>query len=99
MPGGNPPRLFPRSVMKRKLLAAALLLVPTVLVLARLPDDPKPPAASAGTLPITRIVLFTSGVGYFERAGDLEGDVRVDLLFPVNDINDLLKSMVLQDLG
>jgi len=84
--------------MKRALFAAVVLLVPTVVVLAQL-DDPKPTTVTAGTLPVTRVVLFTSGVAYFERAGDVDGDVRVDLLFPVNDVNDLLKSMVLQDLG
>ncbi len=54
---------------------------------------------SASKLPVTKVVLFNSGVGYFERQGDIEGDVRVDLSFPVQDINDMLKSMVVQDLG
>jgi len=51
------------------------------------------------SLPITRVVLFNSGVGYFSRSGDIEGDARVDLTFPETDINDLLKSMVLEDFG
>src|SRR3954464_12518735 len=53
----------------------------------------------AVSLPITRVVLFNSGVGYFSRSGDVEGDARVDLTFPEGDINDLLKSMVLEDFG
>ena len=53
----------------------------------------------AVNLPITRVVLFNSGVGYFSRSGDVEGDARVDLTFPESDINDLLKSMVLEDFG
>jgi len=44
-------------------------------------------------------VLFSSGVGYFQREGTVEGNARVDLSFPVSDINDLLKSMVLRDLN
>ena len=51
----------------------------------------------ATTLPITRVVLFNSGVGYFSRSGEVDGDARVDLTFPEADINDLLKSMVLED--
>src|SRR6266853_1687198 len=51
----------------------------------------------ATSLPITRVVLFNSGVGYFSRSGEVEGDARVDLTFPESDINDLLKSMVLED--
>src|ERR1700691_1602034 len=50
-------------------------------------------------LPIGQVVLFSSGVGYFQRQGDVEGSTRIDLSFPVQDINDLLKSMVVQDLG
>ena len=53
----------------------------------------------ATSLPVTRVVLFNSGVGYFSRSGDVDGDARVDLTFPENDINDLLKSMVLEDFG
>src|SRR5262249_48379625 len=50
-------------------------------------------------LPISQVVLFSSGVGYFQREGEVEGATRVDLSFQMQDINDLLKSMVLQDLG
>src|ERR1700754_5028507 len=53
----------------------------------------------AVSLPITRVVLFNSGVGYFSRSAEIEGDARVDLTFPESDINDLLKSMVLEDFG
>jgi hypothetical protein len=56
-------------------------------------------APSSPQLPIAQAVLFSSGVGYFQREGDIEGNQRIDLSFPVGDINDLLKSMVLQDLG
>jgi hypothetical protein len=53
----------------------------------------------AVSLPISRVVLFNSGVGYFSRAGEVDGDARVDLTFPEADVNDLLKSMVLEDFG
>src|SRR5436190_846277 len=49
------------------------------------------------TLPIKQVVLFNSGVGYFQREGEVEGNVHIPLSFPVGDINDLLKSLVLQD--
>ena len=52
----------------------------------------------AAQLPIGQVVLFTSGVGYFQREGTVEGNARVDLSFPVQDINDLIKCMVLRDL-
>jgi hypothetical protein len=55
------------------------------------------PQATA-TLPVSRVVLFNSGVGYFAREGKVQGDTRVDLTFLERDVNDLLKSMTLQDL-
>lgn len=46
------------------------------------------------TLPVTRVTLYTSGVGYFERGGEVGGEARVSLLFPVGQVNDVLKSLV-----
>src|SRR5262245_11326925 len=54
--------------------------------------------AKSASLPIGQVVLYSSGVGFFQRQGSVEGNARVDLSFPVSDINDLLKSMVLRDL-
>lgn len=60
------------------------------------------PARAAGTnesdLPIRRIVLYRSGVGYFERQGTIEGDATATLRFKTQQVNDILKSMVLLDL-
>ena len=58
-----------------------------------------PDHASGMSLPLTQVILFNSGVGYFQREGQVEGAARVDLTFPVTDVNDLLKSLVLPDLG
>jgi hypothetical protein len=48
-------------------------------------------------LPITRVVLFRSGVGYIERTGTIEGDAALTLMLREPQMNDLLKSMVLID--
>ena len=53
----------------------------------------------ATSLPITQVIFFNSGVGHFTRSGEIEGDARVDLTFPEQDINDLIKSMTLRDLS
>ena len=50
-------------------------------------------------LPLKKVVLFNSGLGFFRHEGDIEGDKQVELKFNIDDINDLLKSMVLEDLG
>ena len=59
-------------------------------------DDEKKEATN---IPVKRVVMFSSGVAFFEHAGDVEGNATVDLKFNVKDVNDLLKSMVLQDDG
>jgi hypothetical protein len=81
-------------------LAAALFLIRSSSTTAEpVKAEPKDaPAVQVTQLPIGQVVLFSSGVGYFQREGAVEGNARVDLSFPVSDINDLLKSMILRDL-
>ena len=50
-------------------------------------------------LPIRRITLYRSGVASFERRGTVEGDRTIPLRFRTNQINDILKSMVVLDLS
>lgn len=50
-------------------------------------------------LPLNKVIMFNSGVGYFEHRGEVDGDAKVDLQFNIDDINDLLKSMILEDRG
>lgn len=56
------------------------------------------PLKAEEVLPITRVVLFRSGVGYIERSGVVEGQATLALNFKTEQVNDLLKSLVLQDL-
>src|ERR1051325_2783046 len=56
-------------------------------------------AFAAEELPVKRVVLFTSGVNFFQREGEVTGDATVQLSFRTEQINDLLKSLVLQDFG
>jgi hypothetical protein len=91
------------------LALAALAAVPVGLALWPVPSPAQlnpgkqgaaPAALPPGPrLPVSRAVLYTSGVAYFQREGEVEGDASVELSFPVQDINDLLKSLVLRDLG
>ena len=55
--------------------------------------------AATPRLPITRVTLYTSGVGYFERTGEVDGTASLTLSFPLGQINDVLKSLVLLDGG
>jgi hypothetical protein len=49
-------------------------------------------------VPVKSVMLFSSGVGYFEHAGTVRGDGSTELSFKTTQINDILKSLVLQDL-
>src|SRR5258706_5418769 len=80
-------------------LVSALLISPSLLS-ARRAEEAKEASKSptAAQLPVAQVVLFSSGVGYFQREGNIEGTQRIDLTFPTQDINDLIKSMTLRDL-
>ncbi|MEI6878254.1 MAG: hypothetical protein WCL33_04365 [Planctomycetota bacterium] len=54
-------------------------------------------ADAAPRLPITSITLYRSGVGYFERHGMIKSGDSVQLRFAEDEINDMLKSMVIFD--
>ena len=49
------------------------------------------------TLPISSITLYRSGVGSFVRQGQVDGDADVSLRFRTEQINDILKSMIVLD--
>jgi hypothetical protein len=55
--------------------------------------------AAEPTLPLEKVVLFTSGVGSFQHAGEVTGDANVEMTFKADEVNDLLKSMVVEDDG
>ncbi|MFN9367329.1 MAG: hypothetical protein ACK6CT_00975, partial [Planctomycetia bacterium] len=73
------------------ILAVSLALACSLSLAA----DPQP---GAGGLPLDRVVLFTSGVGFFQHAGKVTDDATVEMKFPAADVKDLLKSMVLEDI-
>ena len=56
-------------------------------------------AASAAELPVSRVVLFSTGVGYFQHRGEVDGNAAMVLSCRTEQMNDILKSLVLQDLG
>jgi hypothetical protein len=49
-------------------------------------------------LPITRVVLYKHGVGYFEREGPVEGDAALAFTFREAEVSDVLKSLTVLDL-
>jgi hypothetical protein len=78
--------------MSHRLAALALLAIAATSLAARA-EGPQ-----ATNLPLKRVVVFSSGVAFYEHAGQIEGDAKLEMKFKTTDINDLLKSMVVQDL-
>ena len=72
--------------------ALTLMLAPLAVPLAQTPAD-----ATRTAVPVKRVVLFSSGVGYFEHDGTVRGNGTAELRFKTDQINDVLKSLVLQD--
>ncbi len=75
------------------LLSCSLAIACMVLVAGVRGQDKKPDTQVS----LKRVVLFNSGVGFFEHGGQVEDNAKVELKFNVDDINDLLKSLVVQD--
>lgn len=67
---------------------------PTALLLALAPA-----AKAAELLPISRVTLYRSGVGHFQRQGTVNGDSQLSLKFETDQINDVLKSLQVLDFG
>jgi hypothetical protein len=53
----------------------------------------------AADLPIRTIVIYKNGLGYFERRGQLAAGESARLDFKSTDMNDVLKSLTLEDRG
>ena len=70
-----------------------ILLLAAPLALAISPAH----AQSKTELPLRQVTLFSSGVGYFSRAGQIDGNATVDLTVRRGQLSDLLKSLVLFD--
>jgi hypothetical protein len=78
-------------------------LAPTVVLFAggvglsvsAIAASAQPPAGPA--LPLREVTLFSSGVGFYHRSAEIRTDTTLSLSFRAEQINDILKSMVLLD--
>jgi uncharacterized membrane protein YgcG len=50
-------------------------------------------------LPLRRVILYSNGVAYFERRGTISDKAEVSLQFKQSQVDDVLKSMLVLDLG
>lgn len=53
----------------------------------------------ASKLPVRRVILYKTGVGYFEHLGQVRGDQKVQIDFTSSQLNDVLQSLTVLDLN
>jgi hypothetical protein len=53
----------------------------------------------AARLPVKRVVLYKNGVGYFEHSAKVHGNQELGIDFTTGQLNDVLKSLTVVDLG
>ena len=88
--------LFRRRTSVALMIAAAVACPAVASAQATRPSTQ--PAGGTADVPVREVVLFSSGVGYFEHDGTVRGDGSAQLQFKTQQINDVLKSLILQDL-
>lgn len=75
------------QTVRKTRLAASTIITPRIT--PAIPD----------TLPIKRVILYSNGVAYIERRGTVTGNAEVNLSFKQSQVDDVLKSMIVLDLG
>jgi hypothetical protein len=61
--------------------------------------DAESEASAAAKLPVRRVVLYKTGVGYFEHSGQVRGNQTVEVDFTSSQLNDVLQSLTVLDLS
>ena len=78
-----------------------IALVPVIgltFALFLLPSRGQQPIGKpAVKLPLTKVMLYNAGIGYFHRSGSVDGSTSVELKVDREDVNDLLKTMLAED--
>lgn len=79
--------------MRSRLLTVSLVF----LGIASL-DAQRAAAPDATELPVRRVILYKSGVGFFEHVGSVTGNTPVTIRFTTAQLNDVLQSLTALDL-
>lgn len=102
-PASRSSRRPSRSRLAAMTAAALVLLAGTAIAQTGAPASSAARAAQASAstqaeLPLRSVTLYRSGVGSFRLEGKVQGNKTVTLQFGTQQVNDILKSMVVLDL-
>jgi hypothetical protein len=89
---------------RASLVLCALVVVLLKVTYAQSPAKPASQGPSASTdiydnVPVRRVILYKNGIGYFEHVGKVRGNETVTVAFNSNQLNDVLKTLTVLDLG
>ena len=59
----------------------------------------KLPAEEAIPIPVRKVELYKNGMGFFEHLGSVKGTKTLEIVLPSSQLNDVLKSLTILDLG
>ncbi len=83
----------------RPAAASFLLLLLSGSASAQAPRPHAPAKAIPDAFPVTRVLLYKNGVGFFEHAGTVTGNGSVSIDFTSAQLNDALQSLTAVDLN
>jgi hypothetical protein len=88
--------------MRARMAAIAVLVFQHALFHALFPalaaaQSAAPPPSAPAPLPVRRVVLYKTGVGYFEHQGLVRGRQDITIRFTSGQLNDVLKSLTTID--
>jgi hypothetical protein len=87
----------------RRFLIGCLVAVPAFALAqtssTQPPERPAAESAAAPDLPVRRVILYKTGVGYFEHLGNVRNRQNITIRFTSAQLNDVLNSLTVLDLG
>jgi len=85
--------------MRKERWLILLLIFVIAGALCSAQQSPSSSDTDAARLPVKRVVLYKNGVGYFEHSARVRGNQELGIDFTTGQLNDVLKSLTVVDLG
>ena len=86
--------------MPARTMTVLILLLCSAALNGQAPQQPAARQSDApAPMPVRRVVLYKTGVGYFEHLGNVRDSQDITIRFTSAQLNDVLKTLTAIDLG